>query len=142
MLKTEKVSSDFVSVEIQDKDLCPRYIGKIVYDIKIEPSPKWMQKLLSAAGVRPINNIVDITNFVMLEMGQPMHAFDFKYVKDGRIVVRRAKEGEEITTLDGKQYKLTTENLCICDSEKPVALAGRHGRRKLNGISGHKRYFV
>ncbi len=123
----EKVSSDFVSVEIKDTDLCPRYIGKIVYDIKIEPSPRWMQKLLTAAGVRPINNIVDITNFVMLEMGQPMHAFDFKYVKDGSIIVRRAKEGEEITTLDGKEYKLSTDNLCICDSEKPIALAGVMG---------------
>ncbi len=123
----EKDSKDFVSVEIKDTDLCPRYIGKIVYDIKIEPSPRWMQKLLTAAGVRPINNIVDITNFVMLEMGQPMHAFDFKYVKDANIIVRRAKEGEEITTLDGKEYKLTTDNLCICDSEKPVALAGIMG---------------
>ncbi len=123
----EKKSEDFVSVEIQDADLCPRYIGKIVYDIKIEPSPHWMQRLLTAAGVRPINNIVDITNFVMLEIGQPMHAFDFKYVKDGSIIVRRANEGEEITTLDGKQYTLTCDNLCICDSEKPIALAGVMG---------------
>ena len=125
--ETDKASSDYVSVEIKDTDLCPRYIGKIVYDIKIEPSPRWMQKLLTAAGVRPINNIVDITNFVMLEMGQPMHAFDFKYVKDGSIIVRRAKEGEEITTLDGKHYKLNPVNLCICDSEKPIALAGVMG---------------
>ena len=125
--ESDKKSADFVSVEIIDTDLCPRYIGKIVYDIKIEPSPAWMQKLLSAAGVRPINNIVDITNFVMLEMGQPMHAFDFKYVKDGKIIVRRAKEGEKITTLDGKDYKLNTDNLCICDSEKPVAIAGVMG---------------
>ena len=123
----EKSTSDFVDIKIEDPELCPRYIGKIVYDIKIEPSPRWMQKLLTAAGVRPINNIVDITNFVMLEMGQPMHAFDFKYVKDGKIIVRRAEEGEEITTLDGKHYKLTTDNLCICDSEKPVALAGVMG---------------
>ncbi len=123
----EKSTSDFVDIKIEDTELCPRYIGKIVYDIKIEPSPRWMQKLLTAAGVRPINNIVDITNFVMLEMGQPMHAFDFKYVKDGKIIVRRARKGEDITTLDGKNYKLTEENLCICDNEKPVALAGVMG---------------
>jgi len=123
----EKKSDDFVAIEIKDRDLCPRYIGKIVYDIKIAPSPRWMQKLLTAAGVRPINNIVDITNFVMLEIGQPMHAFDFKYVNGGKIIVRKAKEGEELTTLDGKEYKLTPDNLCICDAQKPIALAGIMG---------------
>lgn len=122
-----KVTCDLVEVKIQDKDLCPRYMGKIVYDIKIEPSPRWMQKLLSAAGVRPINNIVDITNYVMLETGQPMHAFDFKYVKDSKIIVRRAKDGEELTTLDGKEYKLTEKNLVIADAQKAVALAGIMG---------------
>ena len=125
--ENEKRTSDFVDIIIQDKDLCPRYIGKIVYDIKIEPSPLWMQKLLSAADVRPINNIVDITNFVMLETGQPMHAFDFKYVKDNKIIVRRAKDNEEITTLDGKKYKLSSDNLVIADGEKPIAIAGIMG---------------
>ncbi|MBN2878751.1 MAG: phenylalanine--tRNA ligase subunit beta [Clostridia bacterium] len=122
-----KQTQDIVSVEVSSPDLCPRYMGKIVYDIKIEPSPKWMQKSLAAAGVRPINNIVDITNYVMLELGQPMHAFDFKYVKEQKIVVRNAKNGESIMTLDGKERKLTEEMLVIADAEKPIALAGIMG---------------
>ncbi|MCK5128730.1 MAG: phenylalanine--tRNA ligase subunit beta [Clostridiales bacterium] len=122
-----KKTKNYVNVEIKDQDLCPRYMGKIVYDIKIAPSPLWMQKLLVAAGVRPINNIVDITNYVMLEVGQPMHAFDFKYVKDGKIIIRRATQDEMITTLDGNEYKLTTSNLVIADPEKPIALAGVMG---------------
>ena len=105
--ENEKLSKDIVSVTVEAPDLCYRYMGKIVYDIKIEPSPKWMQKDLIAAGVRPISNIVDITNYVMLEMGQPMHAFDFKYVEGQKIIVRKAKKDETIITLDGKKRQLS-----------------------------------
>jgi len=118
---------NYVSVEVADKELCPRYMARIVTDIKIEPSPQWMQRELTAAGVRPINNIVDITNYVMLEMGQPMHAFDFRYVEGGRIIVRRARAGETITTLDGIERVLTPEMLVICDAQKPSAVAGIMG---------------
>ena len=120
-------TADHVAVEVQDAELCPRYMGRLVTDINIAPSPDWMQKELTAAGVRPINNIVDITNYVMLELGQPMHAFDFKYVKEGKIVVRRAKAGETLTTLDGDEKELTEDMLVIADTEKPVALAGIMG---------------
>lgn len=125
--ENERASSDIVSVEVIDTDLCPRYIGKVVYDVNIEPSPKWMQKALIAAGVRPINNIVDITNYVMLEYGQPMHAFDFKYVKGDKIIVRRAQEGETITTLDDVERTLDPSMLVIADEASPVALAGIMG---------------
>ena len=90
-------------------DLCPRYTARMVRNVKIAPSPKWMRERLRAMGVRPINNIVDITNYVMLEYGQPMHAFDYRYVKGGKIVVRRAEEGEELTTLDGNVRKLNRQ---------------------------------
>lgn len=118
---------DDVSVEVMDTDLCPRYTARIVKNIKIEPSPAWMRERLHACGVRPINNIVDITNYVMLEYGQPMHAFDYACLSDGKIVVRRAKAGESIQTLDGVDHELTTAMLAICDGEKPVAVAGVMG---------------
>ncbi|MBQ9392585.1 MAG: phenylalanine--tRNA ligase subunit beta, partial [Oscillospiraceae bacterium] len=98
--------SDLLDVETPDADLVPRYTARMVRSVKIAPSPKWMRQRLRAMGVRPINNIVDITNYVMMEYGQPMHAFDYRYVKGGRIVVRRAHEGEELTTLDGTVRKL------------------------------------
>ncbi|MDO4269427.1 MAG: phenylalanine--tRNA ligase subunit beta [Eubacteriales bacterium] len=119
--------SDYMSVEVRDKDLCPRYTARLVRNIKIEPSPAWMRERLHASGVRPINNIVDITNYVMLEYGQPMHAFDYKCLSDGRIVVRRAKNGESIQTLDGQDHVLTDKMLAICDGDKPVAVAGVMG---------------
>lgn len=120
-------ASDFVSVKIENQDLCRRYAARIVTDVKIEPSPEWMQRRLAAAGMRPINNIVDITNYVMLEMGQPMHAFDFKCVDGGKIIVRTAREGETLTTLDGQHHKLDTSMLVIADENKPIALAGVMG---------------
>ncbi len=118
---------DFVKVEVEDAELCPRYMARTVQDIAIEPSPAWMRDSLRAAGVRSINNIVDITNYVMLETGQPMHAFDLACVKDSHIVVRRAKEGERLETLDGKGRDLDTDMLCICDAQKPVGVAGVMG---------------
>ena len=119
--------ADYVSVQVDEPELCPRYTAKIVKNIKIEPSPAWMRDRLFAAGVRPINNIVDITNYVMLEYGQPMHAFDYACLSDGKIVVRRPQPGESIQTLDGQDRAITPEMLAICDGSKPVAIAGVMG---------------
>ena len=119
--------NDIAKIVIEDADLCPRYTARMVKNVRIAPSPAWMRERIRNAGMRPINNIVDITNYVMLEYGQPMHAFDFSCVKDHEIHVRRAKEGEIITTLDGADRKLTTNMLCICDTEKPVCVAGVMG---------------
>lgn len=119
--------NEHMSVEVVDTDLCPRYTARLVKNIKIEPSPAWMRERLHACGVRPINNIVDITNYVMLEYGQPMHAFDYSCLSDGKIVVRRARNGESIQTLDGQDHDLTDKMLAICDNDKPVAVAGVMG---------------
>ena len=118
---------DHVSIRIDDPALCPRYTARMVRNVKIAPSPAWMRERLRNSGVRPINNIVDITNYVMLEYGQPMHAFDYRYVKGGKIIVRRAKEGEELTTLDGQVRKLTANHLVIADETRAVGLAGIMG---------------
>lgn len=118
---------DELQVEIQNKEKSPRYAAGIVKNVKIAPSPRWIRERLRASGVRPINNLVDITNYVMLEYGQPMHAFDLRYVKDGKIVVRNAAEGETITTLDGVTRTLSPEMLVIADAEKPIAVAGVMG---------------
>ena len=118
---------NYLSVTVQNKDLCYRYSAKVVKNVKIGPSPRWMRERLRASGVRPINNLVDITNYVMLEYGQPMHAFDLKYVKGNQIVVRNAKAGEMITTLDGVERPLNESMLVIADEEKPSAVAGVMG---------------
>lgn len=118
---------DMVSVEIKDKDLCKRYVGRVVKNIKMGPSPEWMQRRLSACGIRPINNIVDITNYVMEEYGQPMHAYDLDTISGNKIIVRRAAEGETFTTLDGQERKLDPSMLMICDAEKPIGIAGIMG---------------
>jgi phenylalanyl-tRNA synthetase beta chain len=118
---------ELLDVETPADDLCPRYTARMVRNVKIAPSPKWMRERLRAMGVRPINNIVDITNYVMLEYGQPMHAFDYRYVQGGKIVVRRAEEGEELTTLDGNLRKLTHDHLVIADDTRAVGLAGIMG---------------
>lgn len=123
---SEKLS-DTLSVAVENPTLCPRYIAGMVKHVKIGPSPRWMRERLRASGVRPINNLVDITNYVMLEYGQPMHAFDLRYVEGGKIVVRNAKDGEIITTLDGQERKLSPEMLIIADAEKPIAVAGVMG---------------
>ena len=124
---TGKSCDGMLDVEIHNPELCPIYSAKIVENVRVKPSPLWLRERLRAMGVRPINNIVDITNYVMLEYGQPMHAFDLRFIKDGKINVRLAKDGEKITTLDGIERKLNSTNLVIADSEKPVAIAGVMG---------------
>ncbi len=118
---------DYISVEVVDKDLCPRYCARVVKNIKIEPSPEWMQRRLAACGIRPINNIVDITNYVMEEYGQPMHAFDLDTVSGKKIIVKRAANGETFQTLDGQIRNLDENILMICDAEKAVGIAGIMG---------------
>ncbi len=118
---------DYAKVQVQDDALCPRYCARVVTDVKIGPSPKWMREYLYGAGVRPINNIVDITNFVMLETGHPMHAFDLSKVKEQTIVVRRARPGEHLVTLDGKEHVLDETMLVIADNENATGLAGIMG---------------
>ena len=117
------------TVKVEDKayDLCPRYKARYVSDVKLGESPRWLKRRLSSMGLRSINNIVDITNFVLLEIGQPMHAFDLKDLKNSQIIIRRAVNGEKIVTLDEKEFELNDNNLVICDAEKPVALAGIMG---------------
>lgn len=119
--------NDFVTVDVQAKDLCNRYVARMVKNIKIAPSPEWMQKRLRASGIRPINNLVDITNYVMEEYGQPMHAYDMDTVSGNKIVVRRANDGEEFETLDGQTRKLDSSILMICDADKPIGIAGIMG---------------
>ncbi len=118
---------DYISVEVEDKDLCPRYLARVCKNIKLGPSPEWMQRRLAASGIRPINNLVDITNYVMEEYGQPMHAFDLDTIAGRKIIVRRAKDGDEFQTLDGQMRKLDSQVLMICDQEKPIGIAGIMG---------------
>ncbi len=118
---------DYVSVEVLDADLCPRYCARVCKNIKIGPSPEWMQRRLAASGIRPINNLVDITNYVMEEYGQPMHAFDLDTIAGHKIIVRRAKDGDEFQTLDGQVRRLDSEVLMICDAEKEIGIAGIMG---------------
>ena len=121
------VLPELLDVETPDAELVPRYTARMVRNVKIAPSPKWMRERLRAMGVRPINNIVDITNYVMLEYGQPMHAFDYRYVNGGKIIVRRAAQGEKLTTLDGKEHTLNANHLVIADEGRAVGLAGIMG---------------
>jgi phenylalanyl-tRNA synthetase beta chain len=119
--------SPWSAVTIMDPDLCPRYAARMIRNVKIGPSPVWIKSRLEAAGLRAINNVVDVTNFVMLEMGQPLHAFDFRFLEEGRIVVRKSKAGEEFVSLDGKSRILPEDTLLICDGKKPVAIGGIMG---------------
>ena len=119
--------NDYISVEVKDPDLCTRYCARVVKNIKIAPSPKWMQRRLAASGIRPINNLVDITNYVMEEYGQPMHAFDLDTIAGHKIIVRRAQDGDEFQTLDGQMRKMDSEVLMICDAEKEIGIAGIMG---------------
>jgi phenylalanyl-tRNA synthetase beta chain len=124
---SQKKTSDEAAVEILDPDLCPRYTARMIKGVKIGPSPAWLVKRLEAMGQRSVNNVADITNYVMLEMGQPLHAFDLQRLRGRRIIVRAARAGERITTLDGEERDLTPEMLVIADAERPVALAGIKG---------------
>lgn len=121
---------DYIDVQVENYELCPRYMGRLVKNLRIKPSPDWMQKAITASGMRPINNIVDITNFVMLETGQPMHAFNYNEIEGKKIIVRNAAEDESITTLDGKEHALNTDMLVIADGKKPSCLAGIMGGRE------------
>lgn len=124
---TGQKTANFVCVKILDKDLCRRYSARVIKGVEIKPSPQWLQERLRAAGMRPINNVVDITNFVLLEYGQPLHAFDYDLVKDRQILVRRAKEGEECTGIDGEKRILDKDMLVIADAERAIAIAGVMG---------------
>ena len=123
----DNVPEDPALVSVEAPDLCPLYAARVVQGIRVGESPDWMKQALLSAGIRPISNLVDITNYVMMETGVPLHAFDIRNLKGGKIVVRRARSGESIVALDGKKYDLTQDNLCICDEEKPVAIAGVMG---------------
>jgi len=125
--ETEASVHDATSVTILDPDLCPRYTARVIRGVTIGPSPRWMRQRLEAVGLRSINNIVDVTNFVMMELGQPLHAFDFRFLEEGRIVVRRSTEGERFVSLDEKERLLKADTLMICDGRKPVAIAGIMG---------------
>ena len=114
-------------VTVEDADLCPRYCARVVKNIKIGPSPKWMQRRLASVGIRPINNLVDITNYVMEEYGQPMHAYDLDTIAGHEIVVKTAQDGEKFTTLDGQERIMDKDVLMICDGEKAVGIAGIMG---------------
>ncbi len=127
---------DYARIAVEDDELCPRYCARVIKNVKIGPSPMWMREYLYGAGVRPINNIVDITNFVMLETGHPMHAFDLSRVRDHTIVVRRAHENEPLTTLDGKEYTLTPDMLVISDAERATGLAGIMGGEESEIVEG------
>ncbi|MCR4672420.1 MAG: phenylalanine--tRNA ligase subunit beta [Lachnospiraceae bacterium] len=119
--------NDYVSVEVRDADLCPRFTARMVKNVKIGPSPDWMQRRLAAQGIRPINNIVDITNYVMEEFGQPMHAYDLSTIRGSKIIVRRADDGEKFVTLDGQERDLDSDMLMICDAEGPIGIGGIMG---------------
>ena len=119
--------NDYISVEVKNPELCPRYTARVVKNIKIAPSPEWMQRRLASVGIRPINNIVDITNYVMEEYAQPMHAYDLDKIEDKKIIVRKADKGEKFVTLDGQERELDDTMLMICDGKKPVGIAGIMG---------------
>ena len=131
MPATDYTVSDYtdprLSIAVEAPDLCPRYLGHYVRNITPGESPRWMKRHLALCGLRSISNVVDITNYVMLEIGQPMHAFDMSTLESCQIIVRRARPGEKIVTLDGKEFDLSENNLVICDGSKPVALAGVMG---------------
>ena len=127
VIENDEDIREITSVSILDPDLCPRYTARIIKDVRIGPSPLWIRQRLEAVGLRPINNVVDVTNFVMMELGQPLHAFDYRFLEEGRIVVRRSREGEPFISLDGKERVLNTGTLLICDGVKPVAIGGVMG---------------
>lgn len=128
--ESKEKAKDFISIEIKDKNDCSRYTARVMTDVKVGPSPKWIQERLKVCGLRPINNIVDIANYVMLESGQPLHAFDLDKIDEKKIIVRRAKKGEKIVSLDDQKYDLDEDILIIADKQGPLAIAGIKGGRK------------
>ena len=131
LVEDKKVKAkNFVSIDVKSKNDCPRYTAGVMIDIKVGPSPKWMQQRLSVCGLRPINNIVDIANYVMLETGQPLHAFDLDKIAEQKIIVRKAKKGENILTLDDQKYNLDKDILLIADKKGPLAIAGIKGGKR------------
>ncbi|MEK7263712.1 MAG: phenylalanine--tRNA ligase subunit beta, partial [Bacteroidota bacterium] len=122
-------TKNFAAVRIEAEELCPRYSARVLKNVKVAPSPQWLQRRLEAVGVRPVNNIVDVTNYILMETGQPLHAFDLEKVERETVVIKGAKEGETFTTLDGKERKLKFETLMICDPKKSIAMAGILGGR-------------
>ncbi|MEW5909669.1 MAG: phenylalanine--tRNA ligase subunit beta [Thermodesulfobacteriota bacterium] len=140
--ENENRLSKITSVRIEAPELCPRYAARLLYDVQVAPSPFWLQDRLISIGVRPINNIVDITNYVLMETGQPLHAFDFDRLDENRIVVRTAKAGEIFTTLDGKQRNLPPDALMICDGQKPVAIGGIMGGMNSEISDATRRVFI
>jgi phenylalanyl-tRNA synthetase beta chain len=127
-LKEEKENShDYIHVDIQNRDFCKRFMARVIKDVQVKESPEWLKKKLTAIGLRPRNNIVDITNYIMMETGQPMHAFDYDKIKGKKIIVKTAKEGEKFTTLDSKERVLNDKSLMICDAERPLSIAGIMG---------------
>jgi phenylalanyl-tRNA synthetase beta chain len=135
-------TSDSVDVQIWDEELCPRYCGIIVKDVQIGPSPEWLKRRVEAIGLRSINNIVDVTNYVLFETAHPIHAFDLSRLRGGKVIVRRAKKGERLRTLDGKDLELLPESLVIADEEKPVALAGVIGGEQFSVTEQTKDVFI
>ena len=128
--------NDYIKVKVEDQELCPRYCARVVKNIKLAPSPEWMRRRLAANGIRPINNIVDITNYVMEEYGQPMHAYDLDTIAGKQIVVRRAGKDEKFVTLDGQERTMDDSVLMICDGEKPVGIAGiMGGENSMNRVT-------
>ena len=123
----DEKASDYISVDVLDTELCPRFTARVVKNVKIGPSPKWMQRCLASNGIRPINNVVDITNYVMEEYGQPMHSYDYDMIAGHKIIVKRALDGDVFTTLDGQERKLDHDVIMICDAEKPVGIGGIMG---------------
>ncbi|MFW6113919.1 MAG: phenylalanine--tRNA ligase subunit beta [Actinomycetota bacterium] len=140
--EVDKRTADAVEIEIRDADLCSRYTARVIEGLEIRESPWWMQRRLRAAGTRPISNIVDITNYVMLELGQPLHAFDYAKVEDGRIIVRRATGEDELTTLDGVERKFRRDSLLICDPSGSIALAGVMGGERTEISEGTSRVLL
>jgi len=127
--KTKK-ARDLIKIEVKDKKACPRYSARVITDVKVGPSPKWLKERLEACGLQSINNIVDVANYVMLETGQPLHAFDVGKIEERKIIIRKAKKGEKISALDGKKYELDNNILLIADQKEPLAIAGIKGGRK------------
>lgn len=127
VIENDEAIDEITSVTILDPDLCPRYTARIIKGVRIGPSPLWIRQRLEAVGIRPISNVVDVTNFVMMELGQPLHAFDYRFLEEGRIVVRRSRHGEPFVSLDGKERVLNEGTLLICDGVKPVAIGGIMG---------------